>query len=105
MARVRMKDGAVTIPQSVREAHGLEDGAEFEVIDGGLEIRLRMVEITITDKPAAKKLTAQEFLDSIPRYEGPRVDISRELIKESVISEAARRWDRVKRQRDEDESD
>jgi AbrB family looped-hinge helix DNA binding protein len=100
------KTGAIVLPKAVRDAHGFEPGVEFEVIDGGGVITLRPVETPAhagtpadADTPV-KKLTAQEFLDSIPKYKGP--PITDEMINEAVSSEAVRRWDKVKRQWDED---
>ncbi|SMF71219.1 hypothetical protein SAMN02982989_3992 [Xaviernesmea oryzae] len=102
MARAKMKDGAIVIPQSVRNAHGLVDGSEFEVIDGGEEIRLRLVGQHQAADPSRRKLTVQEFLDGIPEYDGPPVDLSTEAIREAIDRAAIEDWERLERQWNED---
>jgi bifunctional DNA-binding transcriptional regulator/antitoxin component of YhaV-PrlF toxin-antitoxin module len=81
--------GAITLPQAVRDAHGFAEGAEFEVIDGDREIMLRVIEAA-PERPK-KKLTLDEFVEMIPRYEGP--PITDAMIEEAVLKEAKRRWD------------
>ncbi|WJR66411.1 AbrB/MazE/SpoVT family DNA-binding domain-containing protein [Neorhizobium sp. CSC1952] len=85
MARAKMKDGAIVIPKSLRDAHGLEDGAEFEIVDQGKLIVLELVE-PVEKKDAPKKLTLEEFIERIPRYEGP--PITDEMISEAIAEES-----------------
>ncbi|MDE1158340.1 MAG: AbrB/MazE/SpoVT family DNA-binding domain-containing protein [Neorhizobium sp.] len=98
MARVIMsKDGAVVLPQSVRDAHGLTDGAEFEVIDGGREIRLEVVKEEEADD--RHKRSAEKFLSwlgTLPRYDGPSYTDAdmHEAIDQAAIAD----WERLERQ-------
>ena len=70
-ARAKISDaGAVTLPKSLRDAYGLKPGAELEIADDGHGIVLTPVKAGDTDA-AGKKLTVEEFLARIPRYEGP----------------------------------
>jgi bifunctional DNA-binding transcriptional regulator/antitoxin component of YhaV-PrlF toxin-antitoxin module len=90
MARVRMsKNGDVQLPQAVRDAHGLQPGAEFDIIDAGKGITLLPVETQQGDPQ--KKLTLEEFLAMRPTYDGP--PITDEMIEQTVLQEAKRRWD------------
>lgn len=90
MARTRMSDkGEIVLPQSVRDAHGFAAGAEFEVIAGDREITLRLIETA--PETLRKKLTVEEFVERIPRYDGP--PITDAMIEEAVLREAKRRWD------------
>jgi AbrB family looped-hinge helix DNA binding protein len=95
MATAKMsKTGAVILPKAVRDAHGLEAGAEFEVIDGGSDIMLRPVG-TISDAPE-KKLTIEEFLAMRVQYDGP--PITDEMIHEAIDQAAIEDWQRLERQ-------
>jgi AbrB family looped-hinge helix DNA binding protein len=90
MATAKMsKTGAVILPKAVREAHGLEPGAEFEVIDGGRDITLRRV-ASKAEQPK-RALTVEEFLAMRPVYNGP--PLTDEMIEDAVLEEAKRRWD------------
>ncbi|WP_160009487.1 AbrB/MazE/SpoVT family DNA-binding domain-containing protein [Rhizobium sp. 18055] len=105
------KTGAIVLPKAVRDAHGFEPGVEFEVIDGGGVITLRPVETpahagTLADADTpVKKLTAQEFLDSIPKYKGPPIELTSEAIREAIDQEAIEDWERLERQWNEDKND
>jgi AbrB family looped-hinge helix DNA binding protein len=99
MATAKMsKTGAVILPKAVRDAHGLEAGAEFEIIDGGREITLRPVDVAKPEMPWARKQTIDEFLASIPRYEGPPVEITEDLIRDAIDRKAIADWNRLERQ-------
>jgi len=87
MATAKMsKTGAVILPKAVRDAHDLEPGAEFEVIDGGSDITLRLVE-GLPEVPK-KKLTVEEFLAMRIPYSGP--EITDEMINKAILEEANR---------------
>lgn len=102
MARVRMsKDGAVVLPQSVRDAHGLTDGAEFEVIDGGREISLRLVQSGPV--PTEAKLTLEEFLAKRVPYDGPPVTDA--MMHQSIGRQVREDWARMERQWNDDKDD
>lgn len=105
MARARMsEDGAVVIPKAMRDAHGLRPGSEFEVIDGGGTITLRPLE---TDLPApfgGQTLTMAGFLASIPKYDGPPVDLSPEGIRHAIDQAVIEDWQRLERQWDDDKN-
>lgn len=107
MARARMsKDGTVTIPKSVRDAHGLTDGAEFEVIDGGRRIVFEPVPPVEPADKRKKKLTVAEFLaflQTFPKYEGPPV--TDEMMHESINQAAIEDWERLERQWNENKDD
>ena len=106
MAKTRMKHGAVVIPQSVRDAHGLEDGVELEVIDGEEAILLRPVAAADTSQTSGEPLTVEAFLTlvrSFPRYDGPPV--SDAMMREAVAQAAFDDWGRLERQRNEDKDD
>jgi len=105
MARAKMKDGAIVIPKSVRDAHGLQDGAEFEVIDGGRRIVLELME-PVLPAEEQRKLTAEEFLAIVrkfPKYEGPPV--TDEMMHEAINQAAVADWERLERQWNEDKND
>ena len=87
MTKVKMsKDGEFLLPKELMEAHGFVDGAEVEVSGGAKQIVLRLVE-----RPAAEKtLTVAEFLARRPVYTGP--PITQEMIDQSILEEAKRRW-------------
>jgi AbrB family looped-hinge helix DNA binding protein len=90
MATAKMsKTGAVILPKAVRDAHGLQPGAEFEVIDRGGDITLRPMG-QVSEAPE-EKLTVETFLAMRPVYRGPA--LTDEMIEEAVLQEARRRWD------------
>jgi len=104
MTRAKMSDNGritFTLPKSVRDAHGFEAGTEFEVTEHDNVITLEPVKQE--PRLAEKKLTIDEFLSLIPRYDGP--PITDEMIDKAILSEAERRWDKVNRQWDEDKND
>lgn len=53
-------------------------------------------------EPTERKLTIEEFLASIPRYKGPPVEITSELIREAIDKAAVEDWERLERQWNED---
>lgn len=88
------KSGAVILPKAVREAHGLEAGAEFEVIDGAGDITLRPV--ATVSAVSGKKLTVEEFLAMRVQYDGP--SITDAMIHEAIDQAAIEDWERLERQ-------
>jgi bifunctional DNA-binding transcriptional regulator/antitoxin component of YhaV-PrlF toxin-antitoxin module len=103
MARVRMsKDGAVVLPQSLRDAHGLKDGTEFEVIDGGREIRLEVVKEEEAGS-ADRKLRLEEFLAKRVSYVGPPVTDA--MMQEGIDKLTVEDWARLERQWHDDKND
>jgi AbrB family looped-hinge helix DNA binding protein len=102
MATAKMsKSGAVILPKAVRDAHGLEAGAEFEVIDGGGEITLRLVEAT--SEMSRKRLTIEEFLAMRVQYDGP--PITDEMIHKAIDQVVTEDWQRLERQWNGDKND
>jgi AbrB family looped-hinge helix DNA binding protein len=105
MARVKISEnGSVPLPQAVRDAHGWKPGAELEIVDGGRGVVLQPVEAERQDG-FPKVMTAQEFLDSLPKYEGPPVDLSPEAIRKAIDELAIADWERLERQWNEDKDD
>jgi bifunctional DNA-binding transcriptional regulator/antitoxin component of YhaV-PrlF toxin-antitoxin module len=94
----------VLLPQAVRDAHGWKPGAELEIIDGGRGVALEAVGTERKDA-LPKLMTAREFLDSLPKYEGPPVDLSPEAIRQAIDELAIEDWERLERQWNEDKDD
>jgi bifunctional DNA-binding transcriptional regulator/antitoxin component of YhaV-PrlF toxin-antitoxin module len=91
------KDGSVVIPESIRDAHGLRQGAEFDVVDGSGRITLELVEPT-TASGEDRRLTVQESLDSLPRYSGPPVEWDHSSFSEAINRASEEDWKRLEQQ-------
>ncbi|WFR97203.1 AbrB/MazE/SpoVT family DNA-binding domain-containing protein [Rhizobium tumorigenes] len=98
---IMSKTGAVILPKEVRDAHGLEPGAEFEIIDGGGEITLRLVDRT--PETSTHRVKVADFLAQRVHYNGPPLteDLSRQAIDKVAIDD----WKRLERQWNGDKGD
>ncbi len=115
MARTRMNaKGQIMLPKALRDAHGFKAGAEFEVIDSGGEVRLKVLggqggAFDPTDEKASMTerkggtLTLEEFRAMVPVYNGP--PMTDRMIREAVLAEARRKWDEENRQWNHENSD
>ena len=90
--------GSVQIPKAIRDAQGLSAGTELEVIerDGEIVLRGRMAATLAKAEAEARRkalyppITVEEFLERLPKYDGPPVTL--EMMDEAVMNEARRRW-------------
>ena len=80
--------GQVVIPKSVRDAHGWEDGMEFDIIDEGTSVTFQPVR---RFDPRFPPITVEEFLNSRIRIDRP-FPTDKE-IEETMLEEAGRRFD------------
>ncbi|TCM58669.1 hypothetical protein C8J36_101576 [Rhizobium sp. PP-F2F-G48] len=104
MARVRLTEaGDLHLPLEVRERLGLIPGVELDLTtsDG----RMIAVPVQSTAAPEKKTLSMAEFLDRIPSYEGPAIDVTQAVIDEAVLEEAKRRFEKVNRQSHDNDHD
>lgn len=90
--RVKLSSkGQIVIPKSVRDAHGWREGTEFEVVDTSTGVALEPVQ---RPDPRFPPITWDDF-------ERRRVKIERfptdEEIEETLLAEAARRFDATRR--------
>jgi AbrB family looped-hinge helix DNA binding protein len=87
VTRVSSK-GQVVLPKAVRDAHGWKAGTELEVVNRTSEVVLRpKADIDERFPP----ITIEEFFAMTPKVSGP--PITDEEIRETVLREAARRFD------------
>ncbi len=87
-ARAKLSSkGQIVIPKSVRDAHGWRAGTEFEILDDGVEVTLR---VRAENSPVVPQISKEAFLALIPEYRGP--EITDEMIDRAVVEETRRRW-------------
>lgn len=92
-ARARLSSkGQLVIPKPVRDAHGWKEGMEFEFIETGKGITLQPVQ---EHDPRFPPITWEEFLASRIKIDHPFP--TDEEIEETMLSEAARRFDAATR--------
>lgn len=104
MARVRLSEaGDLHVPLELRESLGLAAGAEIELTTS--EGRMIAVPVLKTEASERKTLTMAEFLEQIPPYEGPSIDLAATLMDEAILAEAKRRFEKVNRQWHDDNND
>jgi AbrB family looped-hinge helix DNA binding protein len=87
-ARAKMSSkGQIVVPKSIRDAHGWDEGTEFEFEDDGNKILLKPVDDLAGHFPPI----------SLEEFRARRIKIDRFLtdkeIEEALLAEAARRFD------------
>jgi antitoxin component of MazEF toxin-antitoxin module len=93
MAKVKTSsDDAVALPKALLEAHGISEGDDVEVSGGRNEVRLT---VSSKDDGSERKLTVEEFIARLPRYDGP--PITDEMIEQGIADAVRERWERSQR--------
>jgi AbrB family looped-hinge helix DNA binding protein len=91
--RVRLSSkGQVVIPKSVREAHGWEEGTEFDLVDSAGAVTLQPVR---KFDPRFPPISVEEFLASRIKIDRPFPTDTE--IEETMLEEAGRRFDATRR--------
>lgn len=85
-AKVSSK-GQVVIPKAIRDRLGLAEGSEVEFAESDGKVTLAPVRKV---DPRFPPITMEEFLNRIPKYDGP--PITDEMIRNAIDAEARRRW-------------
>jgi AbrB family looped-hinge helix DNA binding protein len=92
-ARATMSSkGQIVVPKAVRDAHGWESGTEFEFVESGEGVFIQPVE---KPDPRFPPISWEEFEKRRIRIDRP-FPSDRE-IEESILAEAARRFDATRR--------
>jgi AbrB family looped-hinge helix DNA binding protein len=92
-ARAKMSSkGQIVVPKPLRDAHGWGEGTEFEFVESGKGVLVRPVE---KFDPRFPPITVEEFLAKRIKIDRP-FPTDRE-IEETVLAEAARRFDATRR--------
>ncbi|BCH24250.1 hypothetical protein MesoLjLc_39150 [Mesorhizobium sp. L-8-10] len=92
-ARARMSSkGQIVVPKSIRLAHGWSEGTELEFVESGKGVTLKAVEAL---DPRFPPMTMEEFLKLRIRIDRPFPTDGE--IEETLVTEAARRFDATRR--------
>ncbi len=91
-ARAKMSSkGQIVVPKSVRDEHGWGEGMEFEFIESGKGVLVQPVD---EFDPRFPPITMEEFLSRSLKIDRFPTD---EEIEETLLAEAARRFDATRR--------
>ena len=92
-ARTKLSSkGQLVIPKTVRDAHGWKEGTEFEFVENERGVLLQPVEQV---DPRFPPITFEEFVARRIKVDRP-FPTDRE-IEETILAEAARRFDATRR--------
>jgi AbrB family looped-hinge helix DNA binding protein len=88
-ARARMSSkGQIVVPKQLRDAHGWGAGTEFEFVESGKGVLVQPVQ---EFDPRFPPISTEEFLASRIKIDRPFP--TNEEIEETLLAEAARRFD------------